>query len=225
MKKVDMILRGTILIVLGVVLALNALDITNIDVFFAGWWTLFIIVPCARGLLTKRNKTDNFIGLIIGVFLLLCCQDVLSFSMLWKLMIPGIIVFVGMKMVFNGLFDNKAAIILKRLRAEGRNPKTTCATFSGCDINYDGQIFEGAELNAIFGAVSCDLRNAFIDEDCAIQVSAIFGGIEILVPDGINVKVRTNSIFGGVSNNTKVYPNAPTIYISGHCMFGGMEIQ
>ncbi|MEE1115844.1 MAG: hypothetical protein UH851_03185, partial [Clostridia bacterium] len=36
--------------------ALNAFNITDIDVFFDGWWTLFIIIPCAIGLFTEREK-------------------------------------------------------------------------------------------------------------------------------------------------------------------------
>ena len=225
MKKTGSVLWGIVLIAAGVVLALNVFNITDIDIFFDGWWTLFIIVPCAIGLFTEREKTGNIIGIAIGVFLLLCCQDILSFSMFWKLLVPAIIVIVGLKMVITGLFGNKANEIMKKLRAEGKIPKSDCAVFSGCEVNYDGEMFEGAELTAVFGGVDCDLRNAIIEKDCAIQVSAIFGGIDIFVPAGINVKVNSNSIFGGVSNKTAVHQNAPTIYVTGTCMFGGVEIK
>lgn len=225
MKKINRILWGIILIAAGVILALNVFDIMNIDIFFDGWWTLFIIVPSAIGLFTEREKTGNIIGIAIGVFLLLCCQDILSFSMLWKLLVPAIIVIVGLKLVFTGIFGNKANEIIKKLKSEGKEPRTGCATFSGCDLNYDGEVFEGAELTAAFGGVKCDLRNAIIDKDCAVQVSAIFGGIDILVPDGVNVKVSSNCIFGGISNKTAVHKEAPTIYVSGTCMFGGVEIK
>ena len=225
MKKISSIIWGIVLIAAGALFALNALNITNIDVFFDGWWTLFIIVPCGVGLFTEREKTGNIIGLAIGVFLLLCCQDVLSFSMLWKLLVPAIIVIIGLKMVFTGLFANKANEIIAKLKASGNEPKVGCAAFSGCDLNYDGEVFEGAELTAVFGGVDCNLRNAIIEKDCAIQVSAIFGGIDILVPTGINVKVNANCIFGGISNKTSVHKGAPTVYISGTCMFGGVEIK
>lgn len=225
MKKASSVLWGIVLIAAGVVLALNVFNITDIDIFFDGWWTLFIIVPCAIGLFTEREKTGNIIGIVIGVFLLLCCQDILSFSMLWKLLVPAIIVIVGLKMVLTGLFGNKANEIMKQLKLEGKQPKSGFAAFSGCDMNYDGEVFEGAELTAVFGGVECDLRNAIIEKDCAIRVSVIFGGIDIFVPAGINVRVNSNSIFGGVSNKTAVHQNAPTIYISGTCMFGGVEIK
>lgn len=107
MKKVSGILWGIVLVVAGVLFALNGLDITDIDIFFDGWWTLLIIVPCVAGLFTEREKTGNIIGIALGVFLLLCCQDILSFSLVWKLLIPVIIVIVGFKMIFNGLRGNK----------------------------------------------------------------------------------------------------------------------
>ena len=225
MKKIGSVILGIILIAIGAVFALNALNITDIDIFFDGWWTLFIIVPCTIGLFTEREKTGNIIGIAIGVFLLLCCQDILSFSMFWKLLVPAIIVIVGLKMVISGLLGNKTNEIMKKLRSEGKNPKADCAVFSGCEVNYDGEVFEGAELTAVFGGLDCDLRNAIIEKDCAIQVSAIFGGIDIFVPAGINVKVNSNNIFGGVSNKTAVQQNTPTIYVSGTCMFGGVEIK
>ena len=225
MKKTSNLIWGIVLIIAGGVFALNALGVTNIDLFFDGWWTLFIIVPCAVGLFTEREKTGNLIGIAVGICLLLGCQDVVSFSMLWKLAVPAIIVIIGLKMVFSGITGNKANEIITRIKQNGGQTKTGNAAFSGCDINYDGEIFEGAELNAVFGGIKCDLRKAVINKDSAITVCAVFGGIDILVPDNVNVKVNSTSIFGGVSNKTSACKDAPTIYVSGTCMFGGVDIK
>ena len=225
MKKTERILWGLVLIALGVVLVLNLFHITDIDLFFDGWWTLLIIVPCAVGLFTQREKTGNIIGILVGVILLLCCRDILSFSLLWKLLVPAVILIIGLQLLLTGLFGRKAAKTVKRLRLEGKQVKSGVAVFSGYDASYDGEVFEGAELTAVFGGIECDLRNAIIEKDCPLQASAIFGGIDVFVPAGINVKVSTTSIFGGCSNKTAVYPGAPTLYISGACIFGGIEIQ
>jgi hypothetical protein len=128
-------------------------------------------------------------------------------------------------MVFSGLFGNKAKDTVKKMKAEGKPFRTCCAVFTGCDVKYDNEVFEGAELTAVFGGVECDLKNAIIEKDCAIEMSAIFGGIDIIVPEGVNVKVGSTCIFGGVSNKTSVHKDAPTIYVSGTCMFGGIEIK
>ena len=50
---------------------------------------------------------------------------------------------------------------------------------------------------------------------------------DIYIPDNCKVKIKSNSIFGGVSNNKKcnVDDNSYTIYINASCMFGGVEIK
>lgn len=227
MKKISKILWGAALIIIGGIFALNAFGITDIEVFFDGWWTLFIIVPCLVGIFSEREKTGNIIGLLIGVFLLLCCQNVLSFGMFWKLVIPAVIVIIGLKLILSAVLGDKATKLIALSRQKGDNVKIGCATFSGQDLNFDGEVFEGAELNAVFGGVKCDIRNAIIEKDCAITASAIFGGIDIFVPDNVNVKISSNSIFGGVSEqkHRPYVENAATLYINATCIFGGAEIK
>ena len=227
MKKLSKILWGIALIAVGSIFALKAFGVTNVEIFFDGWWTLFIIVPCLVGIFSEREKTGNIIGLLIGVFLLLCCQNVLSFDMFWKLAIPAIIVIIGLKMIFGSIFGDKAIKMLETSRKNGDSIKVGCATFSGQNLNFDGEQFSGAELTAVFGGVKCDLRQAIIEKDCAVNATSVFGGIDILVPDNINVKVNSNSIFGGVSekNHRTAVQGAVTIYINATCMFGGVEIK
>ena len=80
MKKVGNILWGVVLIILGVIIGLNATGVTNINIFFRGWWTLIIIIPSIIGLIKNDRKLWSFIWLIIGIVLLLCTQNILSFS-------------------------------------------------------------------------------------------------------------------------------------------------
>ena len=96
MKNISRILWGIVFILVGGILALNLFGITDIDIFFDGWWTLFIIVPCFVGIFSEREKTGNIIGLLIGVFLLLSCQGIISFDLLWKLAVPVIIIIIGL---------------------------------------------------------------------------------------------------------------------------------
>lgn len=227
MKKFSNILWGIVLVAVGVLLALNSLEILPFDLFFEGWWTLIIIIPCTIGLFTDGDRWGNIIGILIGVILLLWTRGIFTFDMLWKLVLPVIIILIGIKMIFGGMFNTKSAKIAANLAASGETLRTGTATFSEQDMNFDGEVFNGAELNAIFGGVKCDLRGAIIDRDCVINVTSIFGGITVLVPDNVNVKVNSNSIFGGMSNKVqnKQGENIPTVYISGTCMFGGVDIK
>ena len=227
MKRVNQVIWGIILVAIGLVVGMNALGIADIDIFFEGWWTLFIIIPSVIGLFCNHDKIGNLIGLCIGVLLLLCCRDILDFTMFWKLLFPVIIVLIGVKMIFGSFFDRKTEKIINDIKVGDGECRCGTAVFSGEDLNFAGEEFHGAELNAVFGGVKCDLRNAIINQDCVIDVSAIFGGIDIYVPANINVKVGTTSLFGGVTNKVDNYhnPSVPTIYIKGTCMFGGVDIK
>lgn len=227
MKRISSVLWGVVLIAVGVVLALNAFEITRINLFFDGWWTLIIIVPSVIGLFTDYDKSGSIIGICIGVFLLLCCQGVLNFGMFWKLLIPMIVVVIGVKMILGNLSGDKGEQVFKRLKAENGEIRNGAAVFSGATMDYTGEVFEGAELEAVFGGMKCDLRNAVIQSNCVIHASAVFGGIDIYVPENVNVKVNSHSIFGGVSGKEhRNHPeNSYTLYLNATCMFGGVEVK
>lgn len=131
MKKTSSILWGIVLIAVGVLIALNVFGATDIDFFFDGWWTLFIIVPCVVGLVTSRDKTGNLIGILIGVFLLLCCQGILTMRRMWQLAIPAIVIIIGIRMICSGIFGNQSNKIRKERQASGVEVKSGYAAFSG----------------------------------------------------------------------------------------------
>ena len=204
------------------------LGITNINIFFDGWWTLIIIIPCFIGLFKENEKTGNAIGVLIGVALLLACQDIIDFDLIWKLAFPTILVVIGLSMIFKDTIGGKINKEIKKLNEESKAKENEyCATFSGQTANFDGEKFTGADLTAVFGGVKCDLRKAIIESDTVINTSSIFGGIDIYVPENVKVKVKSSSIFGGVSDDKKHSQNAEayTIYINATCLFGGVEIK
>ena len=90
------ILWGIILVVIGLIFGLNALEKTNINIFFDGFWTLFIIIPCFIGLFKEKDKKGNLIGIFIGLFLLLSCQNIVDFDLLLKLLVPVVLVIIGL---------------------------------------------------------------------------------------------------------------------------------
>lgn len=100
MKKFGSLLWGLVFIAVGIIVGLNSFKVTNIDLFFNGWWTLFIIVPCFIGLFTDNDKTGDTVGIAVGVILLLCCQDILNFDILWKLLLPIILIIIGLSFIF-----------------------------------------------------------------------------------------------------------------------------
>ena len=229
MKKFKNILWGLVFISLGVLLGLMVTGIIDVNIFFDGWWTLFIIIPCTIGFFTESPKTGNLIGIFIGAAILLSAQNVISFELIWKLMLPAILVIIGCSFIFKDVAGKKIVKEIDEINKKNNydTDNEYFAAFSGQNINFDSEVFKGTNLTATFGGMKCDLRNSIIEENIVVNATAIFGGIDIIVPDNINVKVKSSSIFGGVSDKNKrpVIEGVPTLYINATCVFGGVEIK
>lgn len=224
MKKTGNILWGIVFIVLGLIFGLNAVGVTDIDVFFDGWWTLFIIIPSLIGIIKNARNVGGYIWLAIGIVLLLSAQGILNISRVGNLIFPAILVAIGLSIIFKDVAAEKVSEKIKELNKD--NKEEYYATFSGQKLNYVGNEFKGVNVNAIFGGVDIDLRNAIIEQDQVINATAVFGGVNILAPNNVNVQVKSNSLFGGVSNKTiPNKENVPTIYVKAFCLFGGVDIK
>ena len=225
MKK-ENVLWGLGFIIVGILVLINALGIIEINVFFKGWWTLFIIVPCFVNIFKDNDKTASIIGTVFGILLLLAVREVINFDLLWKILLPLVLIIIGLSLIFKDKVSDKVKDEIKKLNKNSKDEYT--ATFSGQDLNFDDEEFKGCELNAIFGGIKCDIKNAKLKDDVVINASSIFGGITLYVPKDVNVKVVSNSIFGGVSGNYNKNKNdkkGKTIYVNATCLFGGVEIK
>lgn len=220
MKNCKNIILGIILIVVGVWFGLYATGVVKINLLFDGWWTLFIIVPSFLGLFDEDGRTGSLIGLFVGVLLLLSCQDVLNFDIVLKLIVPCVLIVTGLSFIFKGKIKTKNIENVKTVGGTNYN-----ATFSGQNLDFSKEEFTGTKLDAVFGGIKCDLRNAIINDDVVIEASAIFGGITILVPKDVNVKITSTSIFGGVDGKSKMDKPGKTIYVNATCLFGGVEVK
>ena len=63
-------------------------------------------------------------------------------------------------------------------------------------------------------------------KDIAIEVTAVFGGVELIVPRNAKVIVQNTSFFGGVDNKMRFgNPNAEhTLMLKCSAVFGGIDI-
>lgn len=211
MKKT---ILGTIIICIGVILLGNTLNIWNINLFFRGWWTLFIIIPSILGLFEKNNFTNSLLSLFIGVLLLLASRHIISWSMVGKVFLPIFIIILGWIIIFGNF---------KKTRRVRENSKEYIAIFSGIDeeiteINTDFSII------AIFGSVDLDLRDAKLKEDVVIHAISIFGGIDLKLPTDVKVETTGVPIFGGIENKTKNKKDGKKINIDYVTVFGGIDL-
>ena len=216
MKKMFGIVSGLLLIAVGVLYILNIFGIVAFEYSLDGWWTLFIILPSLYGLFTSRDKVGNLIGLSIGVYLLLAARDIIEYGIIWKLFIPTVIILLGIK------------LICKSINGEKKDNNAEYVEVINSSGDYSNKNVKIAKIAAIFGATKCNLTDAKFEEGSSINVFCMFGGAEIIVPENVNIKVNTFSLFGGVSDKRVLKnsdENTVTLLVNGFCMFGGADIK
>lgn len=224
MKKYKNIVYGIMLILLGIIIALISLDIIHTNLFFKGWWTLVIIIPSIIGLLFEDDKLGNLISLIIGILLLLGVRNIIDYKILLKLFVPILLVTVGLSLILKNILESKKTLQIKELNKVKDNTKDIFATLSNENKKIIGE-FKGISIDAVFSNVELDLREAEIKKDQVINVSTIFSGVTILTNNNVKVIVKSDSLFGGVSNHIEEKDEAKAIYINASCLFGGVEIK
>lgn len=222
MKNLNKIILGLLFIIVGIIVLLNSLEVTKINLFFEGWWTLFIIVPSVIGLFNDKDKTGNLIGLIIGILLLLMARDILSWGLIVKLFLPLILIIIGLSILFKETINNK---VNEKIKDKYEDLENITATFGEQKIKVEKK-YEGSNIDAIFGSVKLDLSDAKFENETVIKSSAIFGGITIKLPKGLSVKVKATPIFGGVNNHySSDKDSEKVIYIEALALFGGVDIK
>lgn len=226
MKDYTKYIIGFLLIFIGLILGLNAFGITNINLFFSGWWTLFIIIPSLVGLIKDKEKTSSLIFLIIGVWLFLAERDLIEYELLIKLLLPVILISIGLLLVFKDVLSINGKEI-KKINANNKESNNYIAVFGSQDLKFEDEKVENLDLKSLFGGIKLDLRDAKIEKDIVINTLSVFGGIDIYVPDDVKVKVSSTPFFGGVEvkRGKQSSKKGITIYLNSVCIFGGVDVK
>lgn len=218
------ILLGLVVLTLGVLFLLDSADVLDAGKAISHYWPTVII---AMALFQFAEGTHGWVGpsifLIAGSLLLLVTSDVVSGDV-WSYVWPIAIIAGGILIIGRWRTSTRPA------QAHADDMIVADGIFGGPTVASASQNFRAASLTAVFGGVTLDLRNARpAPEGAAINATAIFGGIELLVPQGWRIAVKATPIFGGVDDKTvhdpDPGPDAPTLVIDGLTLFGGIEVK
>jgi hypothetical protein len=83
------------------------------------------------------------------------------------------------------------------------------------------------QIVAMMGGVELDLREAVLEAH-EVEINGFYcmGGVEIIVPEGMNVRNEVVGIMGGADVKIgEPDPNAPVLVIKGVALMGGIEVK
>ena len=181
--------------------------------------------------MTKRTLW-GIILIVAGLLKLADMWDILHWEWLWsqpwtEYIAPALLIYLGGDVIING-FRHSHDQWLDRPVPVGEDGKRICCNtkYGGDQYIYHGETFHGAKLDATFGGIKLDLREAVITEDEEIDIHTFFGGVEIYVPTNVDVVVQSRSFIGGVGDETNkgIKNDAKTLHIVASNFFGGVHI-
>jgi len=87
--------------------------------------------------------------------------------------------------------------------------------------------FKGMNLNCIMGGVQLDLSEAEFTSDVVLNCKVIMGGIEITIPEGVNVVFGKDAkiVAGGIESKAECVEGAPELLINYDIKCGGISIK
>jgi len=115
--------------------------------------------------------------------------------------------------------DSHAAFTKKLEHGYAALPTTRCC---------DDPLSPGSSWSSLFGNITLDLREAQVAApETVIDVRSVFGNVDLLVPEGINVVVEARSTFGQVQQDAgdDATPGAPRVIVRGGSTFGRVRIR
>lgn len=90
------------------------------------------------------------------------------------------------------------------------------------------QVPASSRWGTVFGDVVLDLREASVEApEVAIEASSVFGDVDLLVPEGVAVEVRSRTFFGDVRQEVgdTAAPGAPRVLLTGGTFFGDVRVR
>ncbi len=218
-------LVGILLIIIGGLFLMETLDIMNIGPLFSNWWPLILI---AVGILKLKgsDKTGGVIILLVGVAFLSATLGIINWGNIFRLW-PLVLVATGLSIIMKARSGTWWG--MKSSSATSEDFIKSSVIFGGVDRTVNSENFKGGDVSALFGGMELDFRQAKPSpEGCQLNITAIFGGVEITVPQDWQISVSGTPILGAIENKTTwtgSEKEGKTVHCRCTVVFGGLEIR
>ncbi|HEV2987832.1 MAG TPA: DUF5668 domain-containing protein [Candidatus Angelobacter sp.] len=217
------VVAALIIICIGVVLLLNQLGVLPPGLLFIFWPSLLIVFGLGQMLVSQGwQRASGGALVLIGALIQLRKLGIIRFGLhdLW----PLFIIAAGAALLWNTL----------REKPPGSTPRSaffpefnSTYIFSGTDRKVDTKNFRGGKIAAVFGGFKIDLTRSDLEgSEAVLQVDAVFGGGEIVVPDTWRIVVEGAGVFGAFEDQTRLPAEATkTLFVRGAAVFGGVVVR
>lgn len=231
--RISRLVFGLSVIVIGIVLTLDKLDVIYLGNYWHYWPALLVVFG-----LVKLFQPPGSPGRGFGAFLILLGSWWLAYNLelvdwnFWDLW-PLLIVLLGAGMVWKALAaDRRRSLVAARGKSAGpgdaHSEINASAILGSVERRSASNDFRGGSLSAVLGACEIDLRQVQAGvQPVVFDVTAFMGGIDLKIPQNWEVLVEATAILGGVEDKTLRPSGDPeaTLLIRGSVILGGLEVS
>jgi hypothetical protein len=202
---------GVMVIVIGGLMTLDNLELIQAERFLRFWPVGLIALGLVKLWHARQCRGGSFSGIL------------LTTVGTWMLLEQTALVLFGGFLVWQGLSGPR----VRPVSADDNTMVTAMAVLGSVVRGNNSPAFRGGELTAVLGGCELDLRHAAIEGDAVIEVFALWGGIEIRVPDDWTVVSRVTPILAGVEDKTRPPHTASRhrLVLRGFLVMAGLEIK
>jgi len=221
--KSNTIVNGLILIILGIIFLGHSFDVIHLGHLISRWWPL-ILVAISISKLGRRDRNSGIWLILLGILFLLSTLNIIHWHQIWRFW-PVILIIIGIGMLMKRIpSQNKNSTDFSSQSAEDRVEINSL--FGHINRKLTSQQLRTAELDAVFGSLTVDLRQAVIaPESCTLTTDAIFGSIDIYVPLQCSINFQVSQFLGRAENWASSTSSGPTITIKGDAIFGNIRVS
>lgn len=223
---------GILLVIAGFILILEKttvlpapLDHFIDDIIFS--WQMLLIVIGVITLAGSGNKTPGIVLIAVGGFFLipeLFSDYFRSFNFFW----PALFIVIGVVLLIN---SRRLGDRLQYSTGSKADMIDYVNIFSGAERQLITDNFMGGKVTSVFGGGEVDLtRSSLAPGNNVVEITCIFGGTTLIVPESWNVIIDVTPILGGFSDGRKIGSDVirdttRSLTVKGVVIFGGGELK
>ena len=213
---------GLVVITLGVLFTLDNLGLLSAGEILRWWPALLLAYGLIRltGVSGRQSTVPGVIFTLAGALLLLHEFDFIQIDP-WDLW-PAVLVVIGGSMVVGAMRRTRGGDAPVGPGAATDSTFSTFVMWSGIERKVVSLDFRGGDVTAIMGGAEIDLRQAKMPGGRAVvDVTVLWGGVELYVPGDWTVTVEALPLMAGVEDATR----APAGEVRGHLVVKGVVLM
>lgn len=210
---------GLALIVLGVLLALDNLEVVDASDLLAGWWPLAVIAAGLWWTFTG-SPVSGLAAAAVGGLLLATTLEVVELP-LSRLILPGILVVVGGALL-------QAGVRLRHAQDGRQDAAARSSTGAVTGTSTQGRQLTGPSATAVFGDARLVVGDdAYGTDRLVVTATAVFGDVQVEVPTGWRLEDHLTRLLGDVTlpPSQPTYPESPVVEIHGLVALGDVRVR